>query len=63
MPGRFQVVVASVGDSRCVMYPHGRQDSSSRGEQLTNDHTADKPVEAMRVEMDGGTLRKHLAEV
>ena len=61
MPGRYQLTVASTGDTRCVLFPTTR--TMNGWKQLTNDHTAEKPVEAMRVEMNGGTIKRQLAAV
>eukprot|EP00959_Pyramimonas_sp_CCMP1952_P287190 6005966-Pyramimonas_sp.AAC.1 len=61
LPGRYLLTVASVGDTRCVLYPTTRPVNGWR--QLTKDHTAEKPVEAMRINTSGGTIKRQLAEV
>jgi hypothetical protein len=59
--GGWQVVTASVGDSRCVMYPNGRGETG--WQQLTNDHTAERPLENMRVHLAGARVARHTAQV
>jgi serine/threonine protein phosphatase PrpC len=52
----WQVVTASVGDTRCVMYPNARGEAG--WEQLSNDHTAERPMENMRVQMAGARVAR-----